>query len=363
MSENGREIVCRVRESVGYCKLVGYRTDTETNVSKVPPFTGEEKYGRYLDLHEFHQRFINFKDSPKIDYFTFLGEFYSFKPKEKYEPEYKKYLADLFEHLISFLKRSQPLLELDKLLKDVDLQFEKEMEALEQLKDPLMCDACNKKFAKDTVFQAHLSGKKHLKNAAKVEVLYKDCLRLEAKISALCQKILMGTISDTKVHVEKKLSRRPEEQGISDDEEMMPIVYIKEPQEEEDESEIVTTKKNYPVGWDGKPIPYWLYKLHGLGVEYKCEICGNASYYGRKAFEMHFQEWRHAHSLKCLGIPNTRVFRDVTKINDALILWEKMKRDTGMVEWRAEIEEEFEDNEGHVFNRKIYDDLRAQGLL
>ena len=23
--------------------------------------------------------------------------------------------------------------------------------------------------------------------------------------------------------------------------------------------------QNYPVGWDGKPIPYWLYKLHGLG--------------------------------------------------------------------------------------------------
>lgn len=20
-----------------------------------------------------------------------------------------------------------------------------------------------------------------------------------------------------------------------------------------------------PMGWDGKPIPYWLYKLHGLG--------------------------------------------------------------------------------------------------
>lgn len=24
--------------------------------------------------------------------------------------------------------------------------------------------------------------------------------------------------------------------------------------------------KNVPIGWDGKPIPYWLYKLHGLGV-------------------------------------------------------------------------------------------------
>ncbi len=32
------------------------------------------------------------------------------------------------------------------------------------------------------------------------------------------------------------------------------------------------TIENYPVGWDGKPIPYWLYKLHGLGVEYKCEV-------------------------------------------------------------------------------------------
>ena len=40
--------------------------------------------------------------------------------------------------------------------------------------------------------------------------------------------------------------------------------------------------KNLPLGWDGKPIriflwilAYWLYKLHGLGIEYKCEICGN----------------------------------------------------------------------------------------
>ena len=24
--------------------------------------------------------------------------------------------------------------------------------------------------------------------------------------------------------------------------------------------------KNLPLGWDGKPIPYWLYKLHGLGI-------------------------------------------------------------------------------------------------
>lgn len=29
---------------------------------------------------------------------------------------------------------------------------------------------------------------------------------------------------------------------------------------------------NLPLGFDGRPIPYWLYKLHGLGTEFKCEI-------------------------------------------------------------------------------------------
>lgn len=58
---------------------------------------------------------------------------------------------------------------------------------------------------------------------------------------------------------------------------------------EDEEEPVRMTIKDYPIGWDGKPIPYWLYKLHGLGIEYKCEICGNASYFGRKAFEKHFQ--------------------------------------------------------------------------
>jgi hypothetical protein len=46
------------------------------------------------------------------------------------------------------------------------------------------------------------------------------------------------------------------------------------------------------VGWDGQrrwekttsahtqPIPYWLYKLHGLNVKYNCEICGDQKYLG-----------------------------------------------------------------------------------
>jgi len=101
------------------------------------------------------------------------------------------------------------------------------------------------------------------------------------------------------------------------------------------------TYNHLKMGW--KPILYWLYKLHGLGVEYPCEICGNYVYIGRKAFDRHFQvspkvsmrcnllsmfsdnhlvyfsnqEWRHAHGMRCLGIPNTRHFHEITLIEDA----------------------------------------------
>lgn len=50
--------------------------------------------------------------------------------------------------------------------------------------------------------------------------------------------------------------------------------------DEEDEARIYNPLK-LPLGWDGKPIPYWLYKLHGLGTEYKCEICSDYVYQGR----------------------------------------------------------------------------------
>jgi hypothetical protein len=65
------------------------------------------------------------------------------------------------------------------------------------------------------------------------------------------------------------------------------------------------------MGWDGKPIPYWLYKLHGLNLEFTCEICGNYSYWGRRAYERHFKEFRHQHGMRCLNVPNTKAFAEV----------------------------------------------------
>jgi hypothetical protein len=64
------------------------------------------------------------------------------------------------------------------------------------------------------------------------------------------------------------------------------------------EEEEVYNPLKLPLGWDGKPIPYWLYKLHGLNVELTCEICGNYSYWGRRAYEKHFKEYRHQHGMR-----------------------------------------------------------------
>jgi splicing factor 3A subunit 3 len=35
--------------------------------------------------------------------------------------------------------------------------------------------------------------------------------------------------------------------------------------ESDDEDGLIYNPLKLPIGWDGKPIPYWLYKLHGLG--------------------------------------------------------------------------------------------------
>ena len=111
--------------------------------------------------------------------------------------------------------------------------------------------------------------------------------------------------------------------------------------------------------WDGKPIPYWLYKLHGLNIEYACEICGDYAYRGPRAYQRHFQEARHAQGLRSLGIPNVKAFVNIVKIADAKTLWEKMAQ----TEQAGRDEEEVEDRQGNVMSRRAFEELRRQGLV
>ncbi|KMZ81075.1 splicesome-associated protein [Plasmodium vivax India VII] len=133
--------------------------------------------------------------------------------------------------------------------------------------------------------------------------------------------------------------------------------------DEDEEEKPIYNPLNLPLGHDNKPIPYWLYKLHGLSKEYTCEICGNYSYFGRAHFEKHFYEWRHSFGMKCLNIPNTLHFKEITKIDDALNLYERLKKQTQMHVFKPDQEVECEDSKGNVMNMKAYDDLKRQGLL
>lgn len=56
--------------------------------------------------------------------------------------------------------------------------------------------------------------------------------------------------------------------------------------ESDDEEQQIYNPLKLPMGWDGKPIPYWLYKLHGLGqvrflliVEARCCCLSSISHH------------------------------------------------------------------------------------
>lgn len=100
-------------------------------------------------------------------------------------------------------------------------------------------------------------------------------------------------LADTKANVERRAALTARERELELEQavpEFAPLAEEGGSNEEDDEDdEKIYNPLKLPLGWDGKPIPYWLYKLHGLGVEYKCEICSGFAYMGRKNFERHFQ--------------------------------------------------------------------------
>jgi splicing factor 3A subunit 3 len=91
--------------------------------------------------------------------------------------------------------------------------------------------------------------------------------------------------------------------------------------------------------------------------------------------------------MRCLGIPNTAHFANVTRIEDAISrklsvyfcfscplpitnkilietsVWTKLRSQKTSERFVADHEEEYEDSMGNVIPKKTYEDLRRQGLL
>jgi splicing factor 3A subunit 3 len=93
-------------------------------------------------------------------------------------------------------------------------------------------------------------------------------------------------------------------------------------------------------------------------------------YRGRRAFELHFAEQKHALGMTSLGIPNTKHFHGVTKIEDVQILWNQLQKQVLEINPSistttsvSALEEEYEDSHGNVISRATYEELARQGLL
>ena len=89
-----------------------------------------------LDLHQFYHRYINY--AGPLDYLTYLDRLYNLanynddntassltlSTKFKASMQYRDYLADLLQYLVSFMNRTQPLMDLDRVLSEVEAAFE-----------------------------------------------------------------------------------------------------------------------------------------------------------------------------------------------------------------------------------------------
>ena len=369
-----------------------------------------------MDLTTLHEDYLNLPgvQSRRITYLQYLSVFDQFTPPqcpikkpEKTTNQYFTYVGRLAGYLESFLRRTRPLEDLEKVFTSFDRDFEKAWEAkevpgwgpetyaagpaapvTEGTGEGIWCSDCAKEFKNENVYKNHLGGKKHIKaaearaaNSSTVNGTTNDNVNgaSASKTSSSAAKDLkeraiaereyrirklasiMETVrSDTRVNVERRqgMTERERQQELDAlfAESAEPSLRLNGADDESDSSgdEKIYNPLKLPLAWDGKPIPYWLYKLHGLGVEFPCEICGNFVYMGRRAFDKHFNEARHIYGLKCLGITNTTLFREITGIEDALKLWDKITRDKKKEKTGGENVVQMEDAEGNVMPEKVY---------
>lgn len=265
----------------------------------------------------------------------------------------------LHTYLLSFTKRTQPLGDFGLQQQEATVEFEKSWVAGELTdwteensnskktsvnggtnSSGIWCSACTlrtdgtasfshekkihlgqKYYSKQTVYDAHLTSKKHVKASVKQAQnsadtaptnpngLSTSTVSASSNLSSLKTRLhnsalhthlvtsllvpLAGTLNDTKSNVERRfsLTAREREQELLEQAKPKttsgsaaqngPSGDGDEGEGEEEEEERIYNPLKLPLGWDGKPIPYWLYKLHGLGVEYRCEICSDFVYMGR----------------------------------------------------------------------------------
>jgi splicing factor 3A subunit 3 len=342
-------------------------------------FLVEEMFGKQLDLIPFYQIYKTLNPN-FTTYLQYLHDFHI--PLSEKLPEYMEYLKELTDYLISFIKRSQPLLNYENLQQDWENQFESDKSALSSgvanEDGSVYCEACDKKFAKLSVYNGHLPGKKHKKNAQLLESTV-ETKKLTTPTTAKLEFMLEKLGQYLNSYKEYTISNTERKDAMTDREKLIEMASITgddsdyttvDEDDEDDEDNFdddgeILNMKDLPLGVDGKPMPYWLFKLQGLHKTYNCEICGNISYKGRVSYDKHFGSTKHMYGLKCLGVTNEYVnlFTNIGRIEEAVVLWKKLKKSNRIKEGDEENAIEVEDTDGNVMSEKDYLDLKKQGLL
>ena len=402
----------------GYDQGCSRALQQSSGVDVTSLFSGEEGLGRYLDVYDLYRDvwvgMCRGYTDEEMSYKEYVGtclvhghaKDLDRKYKMKTHTAYQRYLERVVEYLVSFYRRIHPLHDWDGIKARVEEHFERVWE--EELKSVwtqdvfgeddvdgwetyktvkqlekglggekiklilarmgLKCGGTVEQRAarlfsvqgksRDEIDPSLFASKTKKPDGASSQDMMKAIARLEFTVTYMCTNILEKEWRATVEKLEKRQAQTYDEFVADMQAEMEGDVLEDDAfADEDDEDDYAYNPLKLPMGWDGKPIPYWMYKLHGLNHEYTCEICGNASYWGRRQFEKHFMEPKHAAGMKALGIPNTRQFFEITSISEAVNLWKSIQ------EKQRESVEEFEDAEGNIYDKKLFTDLQKQGML
>ncbi|QLG71925.1 hypothetical protein HG535_0C02770 [Zygotorulaspora mrakii] len=350
-------------------------------------FTRDEQYGEYMDLERFHSEWFKVIQSTECTLLKFLDILSVFLDDEKYllkppmdrkNERYLQFLGKLSNYVETYFCKCNILLDNKLLDSTIKTDFLSHLDTpIKRANKGYYSIASGKWFKTQAVYESYLTGKNHKKSVTK---RYNGLLS-EYKIHRYL-KLLQKEFNRTREFIERKLAFTTEERI----EEMAKLNecydspdYGADEKEEENsadtKNDLALQSKNgsessvdLPLGPDGLPMPYWLYKLQGLDVTYTCEICGNLTFKGRRAFEKHFTEPTHMLRLRCLGIEPSPIFKGITSIEAALKLSNqvgalKKTKTSGRHQQGIDMDIEMEDEDGNVMSKKLYEELKKQGLV
>lgn len=137
-------------------------------------FSGEEFFGRYFDMYNLHEQYLNLptlKNARRITYIQYLDTFDNFTSiprKDKLSDDYWLYVRNVANYLDNFIKLTKPLENLDKLFASFDEEFETLWTAGEVpgWQDEVItlgnqsltwCADCEKEFGNENVFKHHFT--------------------------------------------------------------------------------------------------------------------------------------------------------------------------------------------------------------